>query len=65
MRNRGEPPLKKRALTPPPAPPPTMVEKAVPQGLPLKLQENQVLPTLSELQDQSLLDANYQNIADR
>ena len=64
-RNRGEPPFKKRAATPPPPPQPqpTAVERE--KGLPLKLQESQILPTLTEMQDQSLPDMEYQSITER
>ena len=77
-RNRGEPPLKKRALSPPPPPAPTRAPppKAAPsplqppaeltiEGLPLRLRDGQHLPTLSEPQDLNLHDNNYQSIAER
>ncbi|KAG7002265.1 hypothetical protein G7Y79_00028g062860 [Physcia stellaris] len=61
-RNRGEPPLKKRQSPPPPplAPPPVAVETQ--KGLPPKLQENQALPILKEMQDLSLPTTEYQTI---
>ena len=62
-RNRGEPPLKRRVATPPPPPPPPAIENE--KGLPLKLQESQILPTLTEMQDQSLPDIEYQSIMER
>ena len=68
-RYRGEPPLKKRAITPPPplpAPPaPAALEPVVNGGLPTKLQDGQKLPTLSEQQDLSLPATEYQSIAER
>ena len=64
-RNRGEPPLKKRQSPPPPplAPPPVAVETQ--KGLPLKLQENQALPILKEMQDLSLPTTEFQTIMER
>ena len=64
-RNRGEPPLKKRAATPPPPPQPQPTVSENEKGLPLKLQESQILPTLTEMQDQSLPDIEYQSIMER
>ena len=66
-RNRGEPPLKKRQSPPPPppplAPPPVAVETQ--KRLPPKLQENQALPILKEMQDLSLPTTEYQTIMER
>ncbi|KAL8784012.1 MAG: hypothetical protein Q9195_009222 [Heterodermia aff. obscurata] len=61
-RNRGEPPFKKRAATPPPAPQPQPTAAENEKGLPLKLQESQILPTLTKMQDQALPDIEYQSI---
>ena len=69
-RNRGEPPLKKRALSPtsppvsaaPPPPPPTEPLKA---GLPVRLAEGRPLPTLPKPQDTSLSNESYHTIAER
>ena len=68
-RNRGEPPLKKRAMSPPtpstapaPLPPPAEPLK---EGLPTKLKEGRPLPTLSEPQNQSLPVTSHQTIAER
>lgn len=68
-RNRGEPPLKKRALTPPPPPtapaprppPPEPIE----EGLPVKLREGQTLPTLAEPQEKDLSTKAFQTISER
>lgn len=72
-RNRGEPPLKKRALTPPPPPaPPRAAAAVLPppaepiiEGLPVRLREGQPLPTLPESQDSSLPDKAYQTVPER
>ncbi len=68
-RNRGEPPLKKRALTPPPpaaapAPPPPPTEPTL-GGLPVKLRDGRPLPTLSERQRLDLSTTAYQSISER
>lgn len=73
-RNRGEPPLKKRALTPPPPPAPSRAAPAHPplpptepivEGLPVRLRDGQALPTLLEPQNSSLSDKVYQTVAER
>ena len=69
-RNRGEPPLKKRALSPlrppvsapQPTPPRTEPLKA---GLPIRLVDGRPLPTLPEPQDPCLPNTSYQTIAER
>ena len=63
-RNRGEPPLKKRPLTPPPLPPPPASTETQ-KGLPSRLQDNQNLPILKERQDPALPDSEYQSIMER
>ena len=71
-RNRGEPPLKKRALTPPVtprAPPPPTVPPQPPEpveeGLPFRLKDPRLLPTLPEPQDLDLSAQEYQTIVER
>ena len=71
-RNRGEPPLKKRALTPPvtpraPPPPtaPPQPLEPVEEGLPFRLKDPRLLPTLPEPQDLDLSDQEYQTISER
>lgn len=75
-RNRGEPPLKKRALTPtPPPPPPPRAPPAKSakapepvelreEGLPVKLIEGRPLPTLPEPQDVALSAKAFQSISE-
>ena len=68
-RNRGEPPLKRRAVTPPPppappAPPPRPVEPTE-LGLPIRLRDGQPLPTLPEPQERNLPNRTYQSISER
>ena len=68
-RNRGEPPLKRRAVTPlpppaPPVPPPRPVEPTE-LGLPIRLRDGQPLPTLPEPQERNLPDRTYQSISER
>ena len=75
-RNRGEPPQKKRALTPTPPPPParaasTKTAKAPPEpvevkeeGLPVKIVEGRPLPTSPEPQDANLSNKAFQSIAE-
>ncbi|KAK4692356.1 hypothetical protein P7C71_g4830, partial [Lecanoromycetidae sp. Uapishka_2] len=71
-RNRGEPPLKKRALTPPAPPAPPRAAPALPpppaepiiEGLPTKLRDGQPLPTLPGPQDSSLSDKAYQTVSE-
>ena len=71
-RNRGEPPMKKRALTPP-APPrapplpsiPPQPAEPMEEGLPFRLKDPRLLPTLSEPQDASLSTHTYQTISER
>ena len=70
-RNRGEPPMKKRALTPP-APPRPPPPSALPQptepmeeGLPFRLKDPRILPTLSEPQDPNLSTQDYQTVSER
>ncbi|KAG8533061.1 uncharacterized protein KY384_001844 [Bacidia gigantensis] len=69
-RFRGEPPPKKRALTPSPPPPLEKPVKHTPKpvepvedGLPMKLREGQAMPTLSEPQDENLPDKDFQSIS--
>lgn len=70
-RNRGEPPMKKRALTPP-APPRAPLLPSIPpqpaepmeEGLPFRLKDPRLLPTLSEPQDASLSTHAYQTISE-
>ena len=71
-RNRGEPPLKKRALTPPVAPrapPPSTAPPQTPEpveeGLPFRLKDPRLLPTLPEPQDLDLSAQEYQTISER
>ena len=71
-RNRGEPPLKKRTLSPPvtpraPPPPtaPSQPPEPVEEGLPFRLKDPRLLPTLPEPQDLDLSDQEYQTIAER
>ena len=71
-RNRGEPPLKKRALTPPvtpraPPPPtaPPQPPEPVEEGLPFRLKDPRLLPTLPEPQDLDLSAQEYQTISER
>ena len=71
-RNRGEPPLKKRALTPPVtprAPPlstaPAQAPEHVEEGLPFRLKDPRLLPTLPEPQDLDLSAEEYQTISER
>jgi len=68
-RNRGEPPLKKRALSPPPPPavaaPPPPPNEPLMEGLPVRLKEGRPLPTLSKVQDQSLPRKSHQTISER
>ncbi|KAL9628475.1 MAG: hypothetical protein Q9164_007262 [Protoblastenia rupestris] len=70
-RYRGEPPPKKRALTPTPSPAPPAPAKDAPaaaepleQGLPNKLREGQPLPTLPEPQDASSSSKLFQSISE-
>lgn len=70
-RNRGEPPLKKRALSPPaptpqkaaPAPPPPAAP--VEEGLPVKLRDGRTLPTQPGLQNLDLPFRAYQTVSER
>lgn len=71
-RNRGEPPLKKRALTPlitprAPPPPPTPPQPTEPmeEGLPFRVKDPRLLPTLPEPQDSDLSTQEYQTISER
>ena len=68
-RNRGEPPLKKRALTPPApsraAPPPTQPNEPLEEGLPTRIKDPRLLPTLPEPQDPNLSNKEYQTISER
>ena len=67
-RNRGEPPLKKRALTPLPPKPPTAPSKPADikeEGLPAKLIDGRPLPTVPEPQDVSLSSQAFQTISER
>ncbi|KAL9045440.1 MAG: hypothetical protein Q9214_001512 [Letrouitia sp. 1 TL-2023] len=64
-RYRGEPPPKKRQLTPPPTPvTPKEHPKPVDDGLPVKLKEGQRLPTQPERQDPTLSVSEYQSISE-
>ncbi|KAL9124879.1 MAG: hypothetical protein Q9217_005844 [Psora testacea] len=70
-RFRGEPPPKKRALTPTPPPAPRPPTRSAPppaqlieEGLPVKLREGQPLPTLTEPQDLNLSTKEYQTISE-
>ena len=70
-RNRGEPPLKKRAMTPP-APPRAPPSSAPPdpiepmeEGLPFRLKDPRLLPTLPEPQHGDLSPQAYQTISER
>ncbi|CAD6579627.1 MAG: hypothetical protein ASARMPREDX12_009315 [Alectoria sarmentosa] len=71
-RNRGEPPTKKRALSPPappraPLPPPSappQPTEPMEEGLPFRLKDPRLLPTLSEPQDANLSTQAYQTIAE-
>lgn len=72
-RNRGEPPLKKRALTPTPPPPraaPAKTAKAPDpveireEGLPVRLSEGRPLPTLPEPQDINVSAKAFQTISE-
>ena len=71
-RNRGEPPLKKRALTPPapsrapppPSAPPATIEPRE-EGLPFRLKDPRLLPTLPEPQDANVSTEEYQTISER
>ena len=70
-RYRGEPPPKRRALTPtpPPVTPPHAKPIPIPiepveEGLPVKLREGQSLPTLSEVQDTDLSTKAFQTISE-
>ncbi|KAF6226922.1 hypothetical protein HO133_008363 [Letharia lupina] len=70
-RNRGEPPMKKRALTPPAPPRAPPAPSAPPQptdpkeeGLPFRLKDSHLLPTLPEPQDANLSIQEYQTISE-
>ena len=75
-RNRGEPPLKKRALTPTPPPPPRSAAKSAKappppeppeikeEGLPIKLVEDRPLPTVLEPQSVKLSTKAFQSISE-
>lgn len=72
-RNRGEPPLKKRALSPPvvtpranppPSAPPQPVEP-MEEGLPFRLKDPRLLPTVLEPQDLDLSAQDFQTISER
>ena len=71
-RYQGQRPPKRRQLsspTPPIAipklPTPKQVVKIPKEELPVKLKENQSLPTQTEVQDQHLSDLDFQSIAER
>ena len=70
-RNRGEPPLKKRALTPPvpraPPPPSAPPQQTEPmeEGLPFRLKDPRLLPTVPEPQDLDLSNQEYQTVSER
>lgn len=62
-RSGGEPPAKKRALSPIHLPVTPL--KPVEDGLPIKLTDGEELPTLSTQQSQNLSNARFQSIAER
>lgn len=64
-RNRGEPPLKKRLLTPTPPPPAPEPSEPVEEGLPVKVKDNDELPTLPVQQEKDLPLTDYQSISER
>ena len=64
-RYRGEPPLKRRALTPPPQPPLEPVAIEAENGLPTKLKDGHSLPTLKESQSLTLPLNIFQDISER
>ena len=70
-RYRGEPPPKKRAVTPTPPPAPATHPKPIPipaepieEGLPVKLREGQPLPTLTQPQDTDISTKAFQAISE-
>ena len=61
-RNRGEPPLKKRLPTPTPPPIPS---EPVEEGLPVRLKDDQELPTFFAPQERDLPIEDYQSVSER
>ena len=64
-RYRGEPPPKRRALTPTPPPISEPADIELEDELPMKLREGQPLPTLKESQGLDLPTTSFQDISER